>query len=134
MHGTSLRGLVGIEYDRVNPGWPVRRPIEILSHSPLTCRGVRSYADSAYYTHHGRAGVFSTGTMRWVRSFNGDARAMHEWPGTRSQRHNLCVDGARRARGRKPRNARRVSPCRAACTVLEAAKFRSLNAAWPFSG
>jgi len=73
VHGTSLRGLVGIEYDRVNPGWPVERPIEILSHSPLTCRGVRSYADSAYYTHHCGAGVFSTGTMRWVRSFTGDA-------------------------------------------------------------
>src|SRR5690242_10618052 len=72
VHGTSLRGLVGIEYDRVNPGWPVPRPIEILSHSPLTCRGIRSFADSAYYTHPGGAGVFSTGTMRWVRSFSGD--------------------------------------------------------------
>jgi hypothetical protein len=70
-HGTSLRGLVGIEYDRVNPGYPVQRPIEILSHSPLTCRGIRSYADSAYYTHAGGAGVFNTGTMRWVRSLSG---------------------------------------------------------------
>ena len=32
---------------------------------------MRSYADSAYYTHPGGAGVFSTGTMRWVRSFTG---------------------------------------------------------------
>src|SRR5262252_3400778 len=55
--GTSFRGLVGIEYDRVNPGWPVQRPIEIVSHSPLTCRGVRSFSDSAYYTHPGGAGV-----------------------------------------------------------------------------
>jgi len=67
--GTRFRGLVGIEYDRVNPGAPVERPIEILSHSPLTCRGVNSYSDSAYYTHHGGAGVFNAGTMRWVASF-----------------------------------------------------------------
>jgi N,N-dimethylformamidase beta subunit-like, C-terminal len=66
--GAKFTGLVGIEYDRVNPGYPVERPIEVLSHSPLTCRGVNSYADSAYYTHHGGAGVFNTGTMRWVAS------------------------------------------------------------------
>ena len=69
--GTSFRGLVGIEYDRVNPGAPVERPIQVLSHSPLTCRGVNSYSDSAYYTHHGGAGVFNAGTMRWVASFGG---------------------------------------------------------------
>jgi hypothetical protein len=69
--GSSFTGLVGIEYDRVNPDSPVERPIQVLSHSPLTCRGVHSYSDSAYYTHHGGAGVFSTGTMRWVVSFGG---------------------------------------------------------------
>jgi N,N-dimethylformamidase beta subunit-like protein len=69
--GTRFRGLVGIEYDRVNPDSPVERPIEILSHSPLTCRGVNSYADSAYYTHASGAGVFNSGTMRWVASFGG---------------------------------------------------------------
>ncbi|HEX9034065.1 MAG TPA: N,N-dimethylformamidase beta subunit family domain-containing protein [Streptosporangiaceae bacterium] len=66
--GTRFRGLVGDEYDRVNPVYPVPRPIQILAHSPLTCRGIRSYADSAYYTHPGGAGVFNTGTMRWVQS------------------------------------------------------------------
>ncbi len=66
--GTRVRGLVGDEYDRVNPVYPVPRPIEVLAHSPLTCRGIRSYADTAYYTHDGGAGVFNTGTMRWVQS------------------------------------------------------------------
>jgi hypothetical protein len=70
--GTRFPGLVGIEYDRVNPGYPVPRPIEVVAHSPLTCRGVNSYADSAYYTHPGGAGVFATGTMRWVRSMSGN--------------------------------------------------------------
>jgi hypothetical protein len=69
--GTKLTGLVGIEYDRVNPVYPVERPMEVLSHSPLHCRGVNSYSDSAYYTHRGGAGVFNTGTMRWVACSNG---------------------------------------------------------------
>jgi hypothetical protein len=67
--GTSFAALVGIEYDRVDPGYPVQRPIQVLSHSPLTCNGVNSYADSAYYTHRGGAGVFNAGTMRWVEAF-----------------------------------------------------------------
>ena len=66
--GTSFTGLVGIEYDRVNPVYPVPRPIEVLAHSPLTCRGTNSYSDSAYYTTNSGAGVFATGTMRWVQS------------------------------------------------------------------
>jgi hypothetical protein len=69
--GTSIPGLVGIEYDRVNPDYPVQSPIEVLSHSPLTCRGVNSYADSAYYTTTSGAGVFNSGTMRFVASMNG---------------------------------------------------------------
>ena len=67
--GTSFANLIGVEYDRVTPGFPVERPIEVLSHSPLVCKGVDSFADSAYYTHHGGAGVFNTGTMRWVEAF-----------------------------------------------------------------
>jgi hypothetical protein len=67
--GHAFKALVGIEYDRVNPAYPLERPIEIVAHSPLTCHGVNSFADSSYYTHHGGAGVFSVGTMRWVESF-----------------------------------------------------------------
>ena len=70
--GTSFPHLVGIEYDRVNPAYPVRRPIEVLSHSPLTCQGASSYGDSAYYTHTGGAGVYNCGTMRWVEAIYGD--------------------------------------------------------------
>jgi hypothetical protein len=72
VNGTSFANLVGVEYDRVNPGYPVRRPIQVLSHSPLTCQGVASYGDSAYYTHAGGAGVFNAGTMRWVEAIYGD--------------------------------------------------------------
>ena len=64
--GTSFPGLVGPEYDRVNPAVPIPRPIQVLAHSPVICDGTSSYADSAYYTVPGGAGVFAAGTMRWV--------------------------------------------------------------------
>jgi hypothetical protein len=70
--GTSFANLVGVEYDRVNPAYPLQRPIQVLSHSPLTCAGASSYADSAYYTHSGGAGVYNCGTMRWVEALYGD--------------------------------------------------------------
>jgi hypothetical protein len=71
--GDRFPHLVGVEYDRVNPAYPVERPLEVLSHSPLTCGGVASYGDSAYYTHPGGAGVYNCGTMRWVEAIYGDA-------------------------------------------------------------
>jgi hypothetical protein len=71
--GASFKNLVGIEYDRVNPAYPVERPIEVLSHSPLVCQGASSYGDSAYYTRPGGAGVFNSGTMRWVEAIYGDS-------------------------------------------------------------
>ena len=71
--GASFDNLVGIEYDRVNPAYPVPRPIQVLSHSPLVCLGARSFGDSAYYTHSGGAGVFNCGTMRWVEAIYGDS-------------------------------------------------------------
>ncbi len=74
--GSRFPAMIGIEYDRVNPGYPLERPIQVLSHSPLTCNGVNSYADSAYYTHRGGAGVFNAGTMRWVEAF---APPLYHW-------------------------------------------------------
>jgi hypothetical protein len=71
--GSSFPNLVGIEYDRVDPAFPLQRPLEVLSHSPLTCHGASSFSDSAYYTHPGGAGVFNSGTMRWVEAIYGDA-------------------------------------------------------------
>jgi hypothetical protein len=63
--GERLKGLVGVEYDRVVSDPTTPHPIEALSHSPLTCRGKSSFSDSAYYTVPSGAGVFATGTMRW---------------------------------------------------------------------
>ena len=71
--GETFPGMVGPEYDRVNSAVPVPRPIEVLAHSPLTCDGVASRADSAYYTVPSGAGVFASGTMRWVCAMKGPA-------------------------------------------------------------
>lgn len=64
--GDSFPHLVGVEYDRVTPAAPTPRPLEILAHSPLVCQGSPSHSDSAYYTVPSGAGVFASGTMRWV--------------------------------------------------------------------
>ena len=63
---TTFDGLVGPEYDRVDPAYESPHPLTVLSHSPVRCRGHESYADSSYYTTTGGAGVFDAGTMRWV--------------------------------------------------------------------
>ena len=57
-----LPHLVGSEYDRVNPGVPTPKNIEVLTHSPVNCQGANSFADSAYYTVRSGAGVFDAGT------------------------------------------------------------------------
>jgi hypothetical protein len=65
-NGDSFAHLVGVEYDRVTPDQPTPRPIQIIAHSPLVCNGQSSHADAAYYTVPSGAGVFASGTMRWV--------------------------------------------------------------------
>ncbi|MFE3829929.1 N,N-dimethylformamidase beta subunit family domain-containing protein [Streptomyces sp. NPDC059092] len=72
--GDSFDHLVGTEYDRVMPGAPTPRPIEIVAHSPLVCKGRSSYSDSAYYTVPSGAGVFASGTMRWVEALMAGTR------------------------------------------------------------
>ena len=71
--GERFPGMVGPEYDRLNPAVPFPRPLEILAHSPLTCDGFSTFADSAYYTVASGAGVFASGTMRWVCAMQGPA-------------------------------------------------------------
>lgn len=63
--GSSFPGLVGPEYDRVVDITTTPHPVEVLSHSPLTCQDHGSYQESAYYTVPSGAGVFDAGTMRW---------------------------------------------------------------------
>ncbi|MFG2639042.1 N,N-dimethylformamidase beta subunit family domain-containing protein [Streptomyces sp. NPDC048362] len=70
--GEGFPHLVGVEYDRVPYGSRLPGPLEITAHSPLVCHGTPSHSDSAYYTVPGGAGVFATGTMRWVEALMAD--------------------------------------------------------------
>ncbi|MEU9087208.1 N,N-dimethylformamidase beta subunit family domain-containing protein [Streptomyces sp. NPDC048357] len=45
--GDRFEHLVGVEYDKVNTGFPTPRPIEILAHSPVVCEGRPSHQDTA---------------------------------------------------------------------------------------
>ena len=69
--GERFPGMVGPESDRLNPGVPFPRPMQVLAHSSLTCDGFSTYSDSAYYTVASGAGVFASGTMRWVCAMRG---------------------------------------------------------------
>jgi len=69
--GERFAGMVGPEYDRLNPAVPFPRPLQVLAHSPLTCDGFSTFSDSVYYTVASGAGVFASGTMRWVCAMRG---------------------------------------------------------------
>jgi hypothetical protein len=64
--GARFPGLVGPESDRLDLRMPTPRPIEVLSSVSLSCGGRWTWSNAAYYTVRSGAGVFSTGTMRWV--------------------------------------------------------------------
>lgn len=61
--GDHLPGMVREEYDRLAlmPGVPTQ--IELITHSPLTCRRKPSYSDMIYYTVPSGAGVLNVGTL-----------------------------------------------------------------------
>ncbi len=69
-YGDSFPHLVGVEYDCVDTRYPTPRPIEVVAHSPVVCKGRRAHADTAYSTHASGAGVFAAGTMRWVEALD----------------------------------------------------------------
>ena len=64
--GQKLKGVIGSEYDRYDPTVSSPPNVEILTHSPLTCRGNFDYADATYYSAPSGAGVFAAGTIDWV--------------------------------------------------------------------
>jgi hypothetical protein len=78
--GTAFPGLVGPEFDRVVDIATTPHPIEVLSHSPLSCQGAASYQESAYYTVASGAGVFDSGTMRWECALGSQCTAHFGFP------------------------------------------------------
>ena len=63
--GDRFDGLVGPEADRIYLNARTPRPMEVLSHTTYSCRGVTTSAQSVYYTTPSGAGVFNAGTLRW---------------------------------------------------------------------
>ena len=63
--GDRFPGLVGLEADRVYLDESTPRPMEVLSHTPYSCRGVATSSQAVYYTTRSGAGVFAAGTLRW---------------------------------------------------------------------
>jgi hypothetical protein len=64
--GQKLPDVVGSEYDRYDPTVPGPGNVEILTHSPLRCRGKADFSDATYYSAPSGAGVFAAGTIDWV--------------------------------------------------------------------
>ena len=64
--GESLPGLVGPEFDQVNPMEPTPRPIEVLARSPVSCGAAPTYSDVSYFVAASGAGVFDAGTEDWM--------------------------------------------------------------------
>lgn len=48
--GARVPGVIGDEFDRVNPGALTPAGIQVLTHSPVTCRNTQSFSDSPYYS------------------------------------------------------------------------------------
>lgn len=72
--GDVLPGLVANEYDRVTPEQPTPENIEVFCHSPVVCRGKRSFADVTWYSAPSGAGVFAVGTFEWIKRLIEDTR------------------------------------------------------------
>jgi len=64
-NGQAWPAMVREEYDRVTRSAPTPSRIEVLTHSPLVCRGRSSYSDMAYYTVPSGAGVLDVGTLQF---------------------------------------------------------------------
>ena len=75
--GSTFAHLVGIEADRVYPVPSTPRPLQILAHSPYSCGGVGTSAQSTYYTSPSGAAVFNAGTLRWSCALSGFCDPYH---------------------------------------------------------
>ncbi|MCA2190651.1 N,N-dimethylformamidase beta subunit family domain-containing protein [Nonomuraea cavernae] len=69
--GRSFPGLAGVETDKVSAGSP--DGVQVLAESPVDCGGRATVSNSTYYVAPSGAGVFASGTMRWVCGMKGEA-------------------------------------------------------------
>jgi hypothetical protein len=65
-NGDRLPGAIDLEYDRVDGDLPTPASVQILAHSPLTCRGRGDHADVTYYTTRRGGGVIDMASQGWI--------------------------------------------------------------------
>ena len=66
VNGDHLPGAIDLEYDRVDGSLPTPASVQILAHSPLTCRGNGDHADVTYYTTRSGGGVIDMASQGWI--------------------------------------------------------------------
>ena len=97
------------EADRVYPSRRLPRPMQILSRTPYDCAGVPTVAESVYYTTASGAGVFTAGTLRWVRVGEPVQGPQPGDPDVRPPRHRHAPRGVRPRPGRASVTRRRTT-------------------------
>jgi hypothetical protein len=65
-NGDRLPGAIDLEYDRVDGSLPTPASVQILAHSPLSCRGRGDHADVTYYTTRRGGGVIDMASQGWI--------------------------------------------------------------------
>jgi hypothetical protein len=63
--GATIPDAVDMEFDKVFPKAPTPASIEVLGHSPVTCRGLTWFHDMTYYTAASGGGVLNVGSQGW---------------------------------------------------------------------
>jgi hypothetical protein len=63
--GDAIPGAIALEVDRIFPGAPTPRWIQVLAHSPVECPSRATYADMTYYSTTSHAGVFDVSSQGW---------------------------------------------------------------------
>jgi hypothetical protein len=87
----SLPGLVGYEYDKVYPNFPIPQRLEILAASPVVdANKIHDVANATLYTAASGARVFNAGTIEWSWGLDNNSSIEKYWsPGSKSSHPTL---------------------------------------------
>ena len=84
-NGDSLPGLVGYEYDKVYPNYPVAQGLQVLAASPVVdIYKKHDIANATLYTTTSGARVFNAGTMEWSWGLDSNSSIERQWSNGRS--------------------------------------------------
>ena len=97
-NGDSLPGLVGYEYDKVDPHFSTPPGLEILASSPVVDLSKnRDVSDATLYTSASGARVFNAGTIEWAWGLDSNSSIEKYWsPGNHSPHPSLVNKAAQK--------------------------------------